>query len=336
MSTDRIVLTDAPPIESLVFRHLRGVEDADGIYALRVACADRDQVDHLAVSENVPTRDEIREAYAGLVTAGLTDRRLLAEIGGQVAGYTLVDPWHEADGRWVYLILGWVIPDWRDRGIGTAMLLWGEATARRLAAADHPGEPFEFAANASSTQPDATALLLNEGYYVGYTVLGMAHDAAVRPPVHPLPPGIEVRPARPEHFPLIAAGMQEAYHDEYPGGRFLETETLEEAIAGLSAARHNPELWQIAWDGDEVAGQVIPVFERGRVFMYDISVRPGWRRRGVARALLTRALEDLYARGYEVIRLNTVAEFPTQAWRLYESVGFRVVKEYPRYRKSPE
>jgi len=75
---------------------------------------------------------------------------------------------------------------------------------------------------------------------------------------------------------------------------------------------------------------------RGRVFMYDISVRPAWRRRGLARALLTRALADLYERGYEVIRLNTVAEFPTQAWRLYESVGFRVVKEYPRYRKSPE
>ena len=65
------------------------------------------------------------------------------------------------------------------------------------------------------------------------------------------------------------------------------------------------------------------------------SIRPTWRRQGLGRALLTRALWDLRGRGVGVIRLNTVAEFRTRARDLYQSVGFRVLKEFPRYRKSP-
>jgi len=34
------------------------------------------------------------------------------------------------------------------------------------------------------------------------------------------------------------------------------------------------------------------------------------------------------------VRLHTVAEFPTRARDLYASLGFRVLKESPRYRKS--
>jgi ribosomal protein S18 acetylase RimI-like enzyme len=67
----------------------------------------------------------------------------------------------------------------------------------------------------------------------------------------------------------------------------------------------------------------------------EVSVRPAWRRRGVARSLLTRALRDLRSRGQTVVRLQTGAEFRTRARDLYSSVGFRVVKEFPRYRKSP-
>ena len=77
------------------------------------------------------------------------------------------------------------------------------------------------------------------------------------------------------------------------------------------------------------------MIERGRGLIDEVSVRPAWRRRGLARALLTRALRDLRSRSVAVVRLNTGAEFPTRARDLYTSLGFRVVKEYMRYRKSP-
>jgi ribosomal protein S18 acetylase RimI-like enzyme len=63
-------------------------------------------------------------------------------------------------------------------------------------------------------------------------------------------------------------------------------------------------------------------------------VRPAWRRRGLARALLSRALLALRERGIDVIRLRTVSEFRTRASDLYRSTGFHVLKEFPRYRKS--
>lgn len=35
----------------------------------------------------------------------------------------------------------------------------------------------------------------------------------------------------------------------------------------------------------------------------------------------------------KTIRLHIVAEFKTRARDLYQSLGFRVLKEFPRYRK---
>jgi len=335
MPTRSNQLPKAPAVPGLTFRHLRDEQDAAAVHALRAGCVEADRVDLLATSEGLPSLEEMQEAVAGIIAAGQQDRRLLAEADGQVVGYTLIDAWSEDNGLWVYLILGWVLPAWRGRGIGTAMLHWGEQTARRLATAEHPGEPFEFAANASSAMPEATALLVNNGYSAGYTVLEMGLDFSAVPPVRPFPPGVEVRPALSGHIPLISASMGEAYRDEYAGGRFQEHWTIEESMARLRELRHNPSLWQIAWAGDQVVGQVTPVIENGRAFMYDISVRPAWRRQGLARALLTRAVWDLRARGVEVIRLNTVAEFRTRARDLYTSVGFRLLKEFPRYRKAP-
>ncbi len=333
--SERLILPDMPAIEGINFRFIRGEEDADAVYALRAGCIERDKVDLLSASEGLPSRDELRAALTQAIAAQKQHQRLVAEVNGQVVGYSLVDSWSEEDGRCVYLILGWVLPAWRGQGIGSALLHWGEQTARQLAADEHPNERFEFAANASSTQPEATALLLHEGYSARYTVLEMGLDFSAIPPVTPLPEGVEIRPVRPEHIPFIADSIGEAYRNEYAGGRFQETSEFDEVVARLSAPRQDPALWQIAWAGQQVVGEVLPLIENGRAIMYEISVRPAWRRRGLARALLTRALWDLRERSVDVVRLNTVAEFRTRARDLYHSVGFRVLKEFPRYRKSP-
>ena len=161
-------------------------------------------------------------------------------------------------------------------------------------------------------------------------------DPSAPLPEFPLPPGIEIRPALPEHIPLIAESIAESYRGEFPDDRFLNT--MGEA-AGQAEWYSNPvhdrALWQVAWDGDQVAGQVLPMIERGRAVIDEVSVRPPWRRKGLARALLTRALLDVRSRGIAVVRLYTGAEFRTRARDLYTSIGFRVIKEFPRYRKSP-
>ncbi|HQC38210.1 MAG TPA: GNAT family N-acetyltransferase, partial [Thermotogota bacterium] len=63
------------------------------------------------------------------------------------------------------------------------------------------------------------------------------------------------------------------------------------------------------------------------------SVRKPCRRKGIARALLLRAIKTLKDRGVQDIRVYTLSTFPTKAKDLYQSVGFQLRKEFARYRK---
>lgn len=64
-----------------------------------------------------------------------------------------------------------------------------------------------------------------------------------------------------------------------------------------------------------------------------MSVHPAWRRRGLAHALLTRALWDVRDLGAKLIWIDTYAEYPTRAVDLYRDLGFYIYKTFPRYRK---
>jgi mycothiol synthase len=333
MSTDAIILSGAPSVPGLSFRAIRGEQDAEALYSVHVGRMVHDRLDPLSSFEDVPSREGLSASLSRAAAEGRQDQWLVAEVEGQVVGYSQLEWWPEGDGTWVYLTLGWVLPDWRGKGIGTAMLHWAEDRSRCLAAAQHPGEPSELAANASSTEYEATALLVHEGYYAGYTVLELRLGVTAPVPTYRLPAGVDVRPVRPEHYALIAASIGEAYQQEYDGGRFREGFDPAAYAAGLNAPKQDPTLWQVAWEGDQVVGQVLSVVENGRAEVFEVSVRPAWRRRGLARALLSRALRRLRGRGIDEIRIGTVSEFRTRARDLYHSVGFRVVKEFPRYRK---
>lgn len=334
MASGLVVLPDAPGLPGLTFRHIRGEEDADALCAVRVRSMAHDAIDPLSTSEGVPGREQMLALLSEAAGGGEQDRWLVAQIREEVVSYSRLTSWPESDGTWVYLTLGWVLPEWRGKGIGTAMLHWTEGRIRDLATAQHPDERCELAANASSTEPEAAALLLNEGYRAAYTVLEMGLDAAVPLPAPTaLPAGIDVRAASPENYPLIASSIHAAYQQEFPAGRFGEVFDAAAYVAGWQIPPHDPTLWQVAWDADQIAGQVMSVVEDGRASVFEVSVRPEWRRRGLARGLLLHALHTLRARGVDVIRLHTNANFRTRARDLYQSVGFRVLKEFPRYRK---
>jgi ribosomal protein S18 acetylase RimI-like enzyme len=64
-----------------------------------------------------------------------------------------------------------------------------------------------------------------------------------------------------------------------------------------------------------------------------ISTRADWRRKGVASHLICRGMRALKARGMEEAALGVHTENPDGAFRLYESLGYRVVKLYTTYRK---
>jgi ribosomal protein S18 acetylase RimI-like enzyme len=329
-----IYLPDAPDIAGLRFRLIRGAEDAEALLAVHTGRAARDGVDPLSISERPPSLDSLRETLTKAVGAEQQDRWLVAQIGERVIGYSRIRDWLEADGTRVYLTLGWVLPEWRGKGIGTAMLHWAEERIRRLAAADHPGEKAEFAGNASSAEADSTALLLQEGYRAAYTVLEMDLPASALIADVALPPGIETRPVLSEHLLPIAECVDEAFRNEYEGGRYNDPSDPAAYAAELADPKLGSALWQVAWEGDQIVGVVLArVVENGQADIFEVGVRPAWRRRGIARGLLLRALQALRTQGVQVIRLFTNENFRTRAMDLYQSSGFRIVKRFPRYRK---
>lgn len=323
------------PIPDLHFRPTRGPDDVDALLAVQRGREPHDGVDALSTTESVATREMVLAGLTAAVANNTQDRYTVVETGGEVIGYGRVIDWREHDGMRVYLHVGWVLPEWRGRGAGTELLQRLEGRIRELAAAGT--SPWEYAANATSADTDSTRLLLDNGYRPGYTVLEMGLDwAGLDASLNRTrwPSGFELRPFTPDQAAAVARSVYEAYDGEYADGRYREDMDVDAYAAELVRSPFEPTLMQIAWHGPEVAGQVIPVIERGRAEIYEVSVRPAYRRRGLARALLTRALLDLRARGVDVVRLHTVAEFPTRARELYEALGFRVLKEFPRYRKA--
>jgi mycothiol synthase len=64
-----------------------------------------------------------------------------------------------------------------------------------------------------------------------------------------------------------------------------------------------------------------------------ISVARPWRGKGIAKALMARCMTELKARGMTEAALGVDAENPSGALKLYEKMGFKVVKRATFYRK---
>jgi GNAT superfamily N-acetyltransferase len=207
-------------INGLRFRPIRGEKDAPDLVAIHLDRKERDQVDPLSTLESIPSLESMQRSLTHAMAKARGEDWLVAEVDERVVGYGRIASWPERDGTWIYLALGWITPDWRGQGIGTALLYQTEERIRYLVRREHPNEKIELAANASSTETEATALLLHEGYRVAYTLAEMSFEDTGIIKTQAMPGGFEVRPTSPDHTLLIARSVYEAYEDEYPGGRY--------------------------------------------------------------------------------------------------------------------
>ncbi|CAM5625563.1 hypothetical protein SBADM41S_01791 [Streptomyces badius] len=70
----------------------------------------------------------------------------------------------ERDDTWLYLHRGYLLPEHRSQGIGSAMLSWAEERIRQLVKQHGTARTAVIGANAMASEQDATALLLAAGY----------------------------------------------------------------------------------------------------------------------------------------------------------------------------
>ena len=143
----------------------------------------------------------------------------------------------------------------------------------------------------------------------------------------------------PEDLLPLAGMLKETFH--YPDNPewSVREDELEDVVRGLRSLRR---LWPIlrilqvvspalrdafrgfVWEEDEQIVAAVILQRQGTTPLWSIEmvgVLPGYRRRGLARRLLTHALEDLRKRGAEKARLSVIDK-NVPAYSLYTSLGF--------------
>jgi ribosomal protein S18 acetylase RimI-like enzyme len=187
------------------------------------------------------------------------------------------------------------------------------------------------------------ALLEREEYRLFRYIFDMERSLLDELPEFPMPKGLEIRPVLPEHYRLIWEAAMEASQDSLG----FQIPTKEEYEAWQKdPVLFQPQLWQIAWDIDsnQIAGQVQTFinqaenkkFNRKRGYTERITVRRPWRRRGLARALISISLKVQRANGMTESALSVDADNPSGATRIYEDCGFQITKRDLLYRKPLE
>lgn len=346
-ATDRtigneILVPEAPPVPGLRFRHYRGEIDLPQMLGVIHAAKLADGV------ERSETLEDITRNYAHLTNCDPLQDVIIAEVDGQPAGYSRVTWWNNQAGEWVYQHFGFMKPEWRNLGIGQAMLRHCQRRLRaiaagQLASGERPaGSPGLFEAFASDSETCANALLQGEGYQAVRRFYTMLRPDLENIPDLSLPPGVEVRPVRwPEQARQIWDAEMEAFRDHWGFAEPDEQDYRNWVEEVDQDASIDPSLWRVAWQGDQVAGMVRSFinalenqeYKRLRGWTEHISTRRPWRRQGVARALIAQSLHALKARGMQEAALGVDTENTSGALRVYESVGFRPVKVHTTYHK---
>src|SRR5919198_1757222 len=183
---------------------------------------------------------------------------------------------------------GFVHPDFRGRGLGTAILQATEARARERGARKLDN-------GILAVDRAAAALLEANGYCDVRHFYVMTIELDGPPPAPEWPEGLEPRPFEREHVRAFHAADDEAFADEVD----YESEPFEEFVERRVESPHfDPTLWTAVWDGDEIAATLIADRKRfGAGWIAGLGVRRPWRRRGLGRALLLRAFGRYYERG---------------------------------------
>lgn len=327
MTDNSIEIQNAPQITGLSFRRFRGAVDFPTMLEVFIASLEADKVDF---AKNL---EDLIHDYAHLENCNPERDLIFVEIHGQVIGYFRCYWWEELKLGRRYCHIGFLVPDWRCKGIGTAMLKWVEQRLREIASEHPPEIAKSFQAVASQSQTGKLKLLERSNYQPIRYFDEMVRSNLDNIPDFVLPDGLSVRAVLPEHYRSIWQTVEVTLQDAWGCAEFTEASYQ----AWLSHKYHfQPDLWQIAWDDatDRIIGHVLTFIDRAENDKYQrqrgytevIGVCRSWRKRGVARALIARSLQVQKAEGMTESALGVDSENPSGANRLYEECGFKAVK----------
>jgi mycothiol synthase len=204
----------------------------------------------------------------------------------------------------------------KGRGLGTEILERGEAFARA------EGTKKIFTA---APEPDAAARTLFEsrGYREVRRFYEMAIELTEAPPAPVVPAGFVVDELREDEYEAFYNALNAAFAEHWEWHPKPYDEWLERR-QGQHRDEHGP-VWFVVRDGDELAAVTRNDADlAGGGYVGAIGVRPPWRGKGLAKALLQRTFAEFWRRGTTRVALDGDSQNATGAVALYERVGMHV------------
>jgi mycothiol synthase len=272
-----------------------------------------------------PTRDVLIASLAGGSTVPI--------------GYSRVGWYSSREDTQLYYQISHLLPEYRGGRYWQAMVQQNELRLREISKGQ-PAVPHRFfQAWASDNQADWISVLQSTGYSVVRRFNNMLHQLENIPDL-PLPDGFEIRPVKPEHMRRIWEAQKEMNQGlfENVSEDWLEVKYPE----WLNNPSNTPQFWQLAWVGDQIAGMVLarieglPEDEKApqRGFTEHIFVKPPWRKRGLAGALIAQSLRVLKANGMQAAELGVDSDNESAAFYLYQKMGYKTFSVDTWFRKA--
>ena len=332
MNEKEILLDNAPIIEGIIFRNFIGEADYPKMIKVIEIVNKADQEEH------VETLEDLKNAYEHLTNSDPYEDMLIAEVNGEMIAYSRVEWWQEEDPNdRIYAHFLNLVPQWRNQGIEEAIIQWSEARLRDIAK-NHPQDSQRFFQTYSNEfKPRFNQILDELEYSETRYFIEMSRPLDIIPAAE-LPAGIEVYPVQdPETARKVWEAANEAFKDHW-GYSEPKEEHYQEYI---NSKYFQPELWQVAWDGDEIIASVMNFiehdynkeFNRQRGWTENISTRKEWRRRGIAKALIVRSMHMHKAKGMTEVGLGVDTNNPNGALKLYQDLGYKQDKTFINFRK---
>jgi len=330
--TGQLEIADLPTIPGLKLRRYRGKDDLVAIAAVMTRSREADGVDFVTTEEDLATDFDNPLDFDPQADI------LVVDAEGIMIGLARVRREDREDGRKVYGHSVELLQEWRGRGIREELFLYNERHIRRIAKKDGRERTSFFQLWANDSDNEWKSIIERNGYRPAQHELDMVRNLDQIPEM-PLPAGFEIRPVRPDHYGKIWEADKEASRLDWD---FSENKWDDEHFkVFMRTNAFQPDLWQVAWKGEMLAGMVLNYIveeenrQTGRKQGHTehVFVREQYRGRGLARALLASSFKVLKDHGMDEATLGMEVENPHDPLRLYEGMGFRVVKHFTWYEK---
>ena len=266
-----------------------------------------------------------------------TDTLIALAPDGSLVGHAAL--WDSEPHVRIY-VAGDVHPQYKGQGIGTALCQWAEERGRQAILKAPAGTRVVLVQETLSANEAAQELLCEQGYQLVRHSFHMLIEMNGLPPEPVVPDGITIHAfVRDRDMRALVLADRDAFKDHWGYVEHPLEEEYQEWVHWIdNNPDHDPSLWFLATDGEEIAGMSLccpkTAEDPGMGWVDSLGVRRQWRRRGIALALLHHSFGELYRRGKRKVGLEVDAQSLTGATRLYEKAGMRVDRQYAVYERE--